>query len=145
MTATLPAALLDVFVAGRPAPQGSKRHVGRGILIESSKACGPWRTTVGYHAAQVFVGPPLDGPLAVRIEFVMPRPAGTPKRRTPPAVKKPDTDKLARAILDALTAVVWRDDSQIVDLHASKRLAELDETPGARIRVAHHSPEESAA
>lgn len=145
-TAPPAAALLDVFVPGRPAPQGSKRHVGRGILVESSKACGPWRVTVAYHAAQVFAGPPLDGALAVRIEFVMPRPAGLPKRRaTPPMIKRPDTDKLARAILDALSGVVWRDDSQVVDLHPTKRYAELDETPGARIRVAAHVPEENVA
>jgi crossover junction endodeoxyribonuclease RusA len=129
-------AVLEVFVPGRPAPQGSKRHVGAGILVESSKACGPWRQTVAYNVAQVFAGPPLDGPLLVRLGFVMPRPAATPKRRTPPAVKKPDVDKLARAVFDALTSVVWRDDSQVVDVHATKRLAELDETPGVHIAVA---------
>jgi crossover junction endodeoxyribonuclease RusA len=129
-------AVLEVFVPGRPAPQGSKRHVGAGILVESSKTVGPWRQTVAYTAAQVFVGPPLDGPLLVRLGFVMPRPAATPKRRTPPAVKKPDVDKLARAVFDALTSVVWRDDSQVVDVHATKRLAELDETPGVHIAVA---------
>lgn len=142
--ATAPA-LLEVFVPGRPAPQGSKRHVGRGILVESSKACGPWRQTVAVFARQAYDGPPLDGPLAVRIEFVMPRPANLPKRRaTPPMTKKPDTDKLARAILDALTSVVWRDDSQIVDLHPTKRYAEIGETPGARIRVAPHVKESAA-
>lgn len=71
----------------------------------------------------------------VNIEFVLPRPMSTPKRSTPPAIKKPDLDKLARAILDALTHTVIADDSQVVNLRASKRLAELDETPGANIRV----------
>lgn len=125
-----------MFVPGRPAPQGSKRHVGGGVMVESSKAVAPWRTTVAWHAAQAHALAPLDGPLAVRIEFVMPRPSGCPKRTTPAAVKRPDVDKLARAVLDALSAVVWRDDSQVVDLHASKRLAELDEQPGAHISVA---------
>lgn len=133
---TAVAPVLDAFVPGRPAPQGSKRHVGRGILLESSEACGAWRQTVAYDVRQVYAGPPLDGPLVVRLRFVMPRPASTPKRSTPPAVKKPDVDKLARAILDALTGVTWRDDSLIVDLHATKRLAELDETPGVFIHVA---------
>lgn len=138
MTAVLlaPGVYLDVFVAGRAAPQGSKRHVGRGILVESSKALAPWRTTVAWHAAQVYRAAPLDGPLDVQVEFVMPRPAGLPKRKpTPPHTKRPDVDKLIRSILDALTGVVWRDDSQIVDLHPTKRYAELDEQPGARIRV----------
>ncbi len=70
------------------------------------------------------------------IEFVMRRPAVTPKRSTPPATKRPDLDKLTRAVLDALSGIVWRDDSLIVDLHPSKRLAEIGEQAGARIRVA---------
>jgi crossover junction endodeoxyribonuclease RusA len=122
-----------VFVPGRPAPQGSKRHVGGGILVESSKAVGPWRTMVAWTVSQVWLGAPLAGPVSLELEFVMPRPTGTPKRRTPPAIKKPDADKLIRAVLDALTKVVWADDSVITDIRARKRLAELDEQPGCRI------------
>lgn len=129
------APVLDLFVPGQPAPQGSKRHVGNGIMIESSKAVAPWRTTVAWHASQAYSGPVLDGPLTVAIEFVMRRPASAPKRSTPPATKRPDLDKLTRAVLDALSGVVWRDDSLIVDLHPSKRLAEIGEQAGARIRV----------
>lgn len=130
-----PGVWLQMFVPGRPAPQGSKRHVGNGILVESSKAVAPWRTTLAWHAAQLYHAPLLDTPLAVQIEFVMPRPASCPKRTTPAATKRPDIDKLARAVLDALSGVVWRDDSLIVDLHPTKRLAEPGEQPGARIRV----------
>ena len=132
--------LLDLFVPGRPAPQGSKRHVGGGRLVESSKAVGPWRDLVAWHAAQEFRIAPLDGPLRVSLMFVMPRPSGTPKRTTPAAVKRPDLDKLVRSVFDALSGVVWRDDSQAVEIHAYKRLAELDETPGCRIRVASGAP-----
>lgn len=126
---------LDIFVPGRPAAQGSKRHVGGGRLVEQSKAVAPWRTTVAWHAAQVFRGAPLDGPLQVVVEFVMPRPASCPKRTTPPAIKRPDADKMLRAVFDSLTGVIWRDDSQVVDVRARKRIAEIDEQPGARIQV----------
>ncbi|HYS41150.1 MAG TPA: RusA family crossover junction endodeoxyribonuclease [Pseudonocardiaceae bacterium] len=145
-------ALLDVFVPGRPAPQGSKRHVGKGIMIEMSKHVAPWRTDIreaviaarkAYHAATIAsftAGAPAAGPMLVRLEFVMPRPAGTPKRRTPAAVKRPDCDKLARAVLDAVGSAgcVWVDDSQVVDLHATKRIAEPGEAPGCRITI--HTP-----
>jgi crossover junction endodeoxyribonuclease RusA len=131
--------LLDLFVPGRPAPQGSKRHVGGGRLVESSKAVGPWRTVVAWHAAQAYQSAPVEGPIRVSLVFVMPRPAGTPKRATPPAVKRPDTDKLTRAIFDALSGVVWKDDSQVVELHAFKRLATLEEQPGASIRIGRAS------
>jgi crossover junction endodeoxyribonuclease RusA len=125
-----------LFVPGRPAPQGSKRHVGRGILVESSKAVAPWRTTVAWHASQAFTAAPLQGALVVQFEFVMPRPTSLPKTKaTPASVKRPDLDKLARAVMDALSDVVWGDDSQVVDLHATKRYAERDEQPGVQIVV----------
>jgi crossover junction endodeoxyribonuclease RusA len=125
----------SLFIPGRPAPQGSKRHVGNGVLVESSKALAPWRTLVAWSAAQHWREAPLLGAVWVQLQFVMPRPLSTPKKATPPAIKKPDADKLTRAIFDALSGVCWKDDSQIVDLHASKRLAELDELPGVQIDI----------
>lgn len=143
---------LDIFVAGKPAPQGSKHgrpiykgtgdakvFTGKVAQVESAKkTVVPWRADV--RAACVNEeGQPrtrFDGPVRVLLEFVMPRPLSTPKRSTPPAVKKPDIDKLQRAVLDAVSSAgVWRDDSQVVDIHATKRLAELDETAGCRIRI----------
>jgi len=35
-------------------------------------------------------------------------------------VTKPDTDNYIKAIKDALKSVIWKDDSQVVELHASK-------------------------
>lgn len=123
-----------LFVPGDPAPQGSKRHVGGGRMIESSKAVGPWRERVALsaHAAGVRM---LTGPVCVGLEFVRSRPASTPKSRTPAAVKKPDLDKLVRAILDALTGIAYADDSQVTEIYASKRLAEIGETPGVRLTI----------
>lgn len=123
-----------VFVPGAPAPQGSKRHVGRGILVESSKAVGPWRERVAL-AAHSHARGLLGGPVSVDLTFVLPRPKSAPKRTTPPAVKRPDLDKLARAILDALTGVWFADDSAVVSLFASKRLAEIEEPPGVHITI----------
>ena len=133
---------ISFFCPGRPAPQGSKRHVGRGILIESSKALGPWRERVALAAHQAMDGRPiLSGlPLHARYDFVMPRPASAPKRSTPPAIKRPDGDKLERAINDALTGVVLVDDSAIVNWSGSKRLAEIGETPGVHIVIQRAVP-----
>jgi crossover junction endodeoxyribonuclease RusA len=129
--------LLDTFVTGRPAPQGSKRHVGNGILLEQSKAVGPWRTLVAWHVAQEWNRSAIEGPVVLRLEFVMPRPSSCPKRSTPAAIKRPDWDKLSRAISDALgTAGVYRDDSQVVFAEITKRIAELDEHAGCRIQIA---------
>ena len=72
----------------------------------------------------------------LELEFVMPRPKSTPKKSTPAAIKRPDLDKLVRAVMDAITGVVVVDDSQIVHLVATKRIAELDEQTGVML-VAH--------
>lgn len=139
---------LSVFIPGNPAPQGSKRHVGRGVMVESSKAVKPWRSDIR-SACLDGDGQPLayfDGPVTVRLDFVMRRPSSTPKKRTPPAIKKPDIDKLARAVLDAIgSAGCWRDDSQVVRLSLTKRLAEIGETAGCRLRIEEAIASELAA
>ncbi|WP_255218445.1 RusA family crossover junction endodeoxyribonuclease [Nocardia abscessus] len=118
-----------------PAPQGSKRHVGHGRMIESSAAVGPWRERVAL-AVHNEHWPLLSGPVVVDLTFVMPRPKSAPKTRTPPAIKKPDLDKLVRAIFDALTGIAFDSDAQVVELHASKRLADPGCQPGVWITVA---------
>jgi crossover junction endodeoxyribonuclease RusA len=73
--------------------------------------------------------------VSIGLCFVLPRPTNTPKRRTPPAAKRPDLDKLTRSALDAITGVVLLDNAQVVDLHAHKRLAGLGETPGVTVTI----------
>ncbi|AWN02656.1 RusA-like resolvase [Mycobacterium phage Xavia] len=124
------------FVPGRAAPQGSKRHVGRGVLVESSKEVGPWRERVALAAHAAMAGRPMfGGAVTVHLSFVLPRPKSAPKSRTPAAVKRPDVDKLARACLDAITDVVIPDDSQVIGLVAYKRLAEAGEVAGVQIKI----------
>ncbi len=133
--------MIAFYVPGRPAPQGSKRHVGRGIMVESSCEVGPWRERVALAAHNGMGGRELfAGAVAVRLDFVLPRPKSAPKRSTPPAIKRPDADKLARAVLDAITSTVIVDDAQVVELIAAKRIAELGETPGVRIAVHSQLP-----
>lgn len=128
---------LDVFVPGRPAPQGSKRHVGHGRMIEQSVHVATWREDVRVACLGIWHGnPPLDGPLELELEFVRKRPASAPKRRTPPATTAPDLSKLIRSTEDAITSAgVWADDARVVRCVASKRIAEIGETPGAYIRI----------
>ncbi|MGB3443849.1 MAG: RusA family crossover junction endodeoxyribonuclease [Actinophytocola sp.] len=132
---------LSVFVPGKPAPQGSKRYLGvkggKGITVESSKAVAPWRADIRDSVKDHVAGRAQPGDaVSVALTFVMPRPASAPKRSTPPAVKRPDVDKLARAVLDALSSAgVWEDDSQVTRLVASKRIAQIGERSGCYITV----------
>jgi crossover junction endodeoxyribonuclease RusA len=129
--------MLRLFVAGNPAPQGSKRHVGGGVLVESCKRLPDWRKDVRAACLDVDGQPKMrfDGAVALHLEFVLYRPKSLPKTKpTPPATKKPDLDKVARAIFDAMkTAGVVRDDSYIVFSTLHKRLAEPEEVMGVHI------------
>jgi Holliday junction resolvase RusA-like endonuclease len=132
---------LDIVVHGTPAPQGSKRHVGGGRMIESSKAVKPWREAVKWAALDVLMpdAEPLAGPLAVSIWFALTKPASAPKTRRIWPAKRPDLDKLVRSTFDALgEAGVWGDDAQVVSVIASKAYAGDGgalNVPGARIAV----------
>ena len=53
-------------VLGTPAPQGSKRHVGGGRMVESSKLVGPWREAVKAAVAAAYPGlEPITGPVVI--------------------------------------------------------------------------------
>src|SRR5580698_2224822 len=119
---------MRIEVAGIPAPQGSKRHVGGGRMVEQSRAVGPWREAVRAETQRVLEQLPepegfLEDAARVAITFRLPKPKSTPARVLFP-VKRPDIDKLARAVLDGLVAGgALADDSQVVDLLVSKRFA----------------------
>jgi Holliday junction resolvase RusA-like endonuclease len=134
---------LHIVVVGTPRPQGSKRpvrnkHTGRIHMVESSERLPDWRADIR-DAALKLLDPPdnfarlWEAPLVVGIQFRLARPKGhylpVNSRREAPELRpeaprhpagKPDTDKLIRAVLDALTGLVWRDDSQVVHIEAWK-------------------------
>ena len=131
-----------LLVNGRPAPQGSKRHVGGGRMIESSPHVGNWREDVRTAALLLGrKGPPLDGALAVRMVFTVAKPKSAPKtRRTWPA-SMPDLSKLIRATEDALTSAgIWKDDARVVEYDRAAKVypgedPEALDVPGAVIAV----------
>lgn len=96
-------------------------------MVESSKGLKPWRKAVADAALSVFGDACwLDGPLTLGVCFFFPRPKGhfgtgrNAERLKPSApifhTVTPDTDKLLRAIGDALTGIVYRDDSQLAQV-----------------------------
>lgn len=129
---------VQIMVRGLPAPQGSKRayvnrYTGRAALVESSAAVKPWRADVRAAMDYEWCYQPLEGPVSLRLRFAFHRPKGhTGKRGLLPSapehkVTKPDLDKLVRSTLDAMTGVVFRDDSQVISLTAWKGWTEGDD------------------
>lgn len=90
-------------------------------------------------ASQAFTASPLTGPLRVDSVFVFPRTVGQIWKRKPmPRIwhaKKPDRDNLDKAILDAMTGVVWLDDAQVCDGRLTKWIAAGDEQPHVMVTI----------
>ena len=132
-------AALRFDVPGVPRPQGSKRHVGNGVMVESCKELKGWRQAVTETAIAAGAGR-WDGPVRVELVFRFDRPKGHWGKRgllpSAPAEKvtKPDLDKLSRGVLDALWPC-WGDDAQVVELLARKRFCEQGELPGVLVLV----------
>lgn len=117
--------MTTVVVSGIPAAQGSKRLVrlknGRTVMLENSKRVKPWRDRVA-SAARAVILRPLEGDVQVTATVLFPRPKAHFRKdrglrpNLPPRPGRADVDKLARAILDALTGVAYADDRQVAAL-----------------------------
>ena len=133
-----------------PAGQGSKRHMGRGILIDDNRpALKSWREAVrseAQRAMELGAEPLLTGPIRLRVIAIMPRPkahfrTGKHADKLRPdapmyVASTPDLDKVARSIGDALTdAGAWHDDRQVAHLDIEQRYAAPGEAPGALITI----------
>jgi crossover junction endodeoxyribonuclease RusA len=127
---------LTLFVPGLPIPQGSMRaFVARGrahMAHDNRDSLATWRASITQAAAHCWGGlPPLDEPVNVTLDFWLHRPVSAPRYRRHPD-RRPDLDKLTRAVFDALTGVVFTDDARVVWLLARKFYA-IDHPLGARI------------
>jgi Holliday junction resolvase RusA-like endonuclease len=119
--------VISIAVAGTPASQGSKNPWGG----EADTKLRPWRAAVAFEAKTAMNGrAPIVGPVSVDVVFVFSRPKAHYRtgrlahllRDDAPYWhdKKPDADKLARAVGDALSGIVFRDDAQIVEWSVRK-------------------------
>lgn len=119
----------------RAAPQGSKRHIGNGVMIESSKRVKPFRDDVRKAAQSVELPPdwPMAAPMRVGMRFHFARPKSHFQRNgsgevalTKSAPEEAtshglgDIEKLARSVNDALSTVLFNDDRQVVEMHLAK-------------------------
>lgn len=150
MTTDTRTAALIVTVLGIPGPQGSKKQVAPGVMIESSKKVKPWRarveaaarlaTEAQYHGKWAT----LDGPLVAEFVFSLVR-GKTVKRLH--HTTYPDLSKLIRSTEDALTkAGIWADDARVVEYHRPRKVYAGDPDPdalpepGAVIRIWQVNP-----
>jgi Holliday junction resolvase RusA-like endonuclease len=154
---------VTITVYGTPTPQGSKsgfaikkagQYTGRVAMVEGSnksqaarQRMKDWRADVKAAALEAMLirnygeykaRPLLRGPLAVTVLLTVPKPKTAPKTKRTWPCKRPDLDKLLRAVFDSLTNVVFGDDAQIVQLTAAKDYpgdAGMLDAPGAVITI----------
>lgn len=150
--------MISFFVRGRPVPQGSKqyfvnRYTGRAQGREANPKTASWRADVRAKAEEEMMFSQLiTGGVKVSIKFVFDRPRShfgsgknclvlrhdAPKKH----IQKPDADKLARAVLDAITSVIIADDQRVHTLCVKKRWANTPDHVGAFIVVEEKDEEE---
>lgn len=121
--------MVEFTIEGTPRPQGSKRHVGNGIMLEESKYVANWRAFAKLKATQLNCQR-IEKPQAIEVRavFYFDRPkkhyrANGQLRDDAPTfhTSKPDGEKLMRALLDAITGVCFHDDSQVARQVIEKR------------------------
>jgi crossover junction endodeoxyribonuclease RusA len=136
-----------ITVVGRPRPQGSLRTLlplrgSKPITIASDPKVYDYRHDIQSAWLRAYKDePPLKGPVLAHLTFVFARPAShyLPANSKRPApvlraeaptyyAKKPDLDKLVRAVGDALTGFAYTDDCQIAQGHAAKVWGQSDHT-----------------
>lgn len=133
-------------VLGVAAPQGSHVRTKWGAMREDNPRTMPWRQEVAACAQKAMEGKALMlGPVRLGVQFVFPRPKGhyrtgknavglrlgAPKHMT----SKPDLSKLIRAIEDAMSGIVYRDDAQIVSYIDPHKCYTTSSVPGTTILV----------
>jgi Holliday junction resolvase RusA-like endonuclease len=130
---------LSFSVTGLPQPKGSaKAFLPKGwtrpVITSDNKGLKAWEQAVRYEAQRAANGLFFqDEPVGLAVYFHLPRPKSLPKK-VHAHTKRPDLDKLTRAVGDALTGVVWHDDSQLVQIEAMKGYSG-DDAPGCTVVV----------
>jgi Holliday junction resolvase RusA-like endonuclease len=115
--------MFQLFVAGDPRPQGSKKAFNRGkhiVLVEANKDLPAWRETMKrmFELKMLERDSPFPVAVAVTIHFWLKRPKTVTRQY---ATGTYDIDKLTRAVLDSLqSANVIVNDNLVVDLTVRK-------------------------
>lgn len=120
--------MIEFEVHGQPVPQGSMKVINGHVIHSQGSALAAWRSQIALTAKNAGAFP-INDPVELDMVFTMARPKTV--SRPEPSVA-PDLDKLVRGVLDALTAVMYRDDGQVTRLTAQKVYGER---PGVWIQA----------
>lgn len=113
--------LVSFFVPGTPVPKGRPRFTRTGRTYTPARTVA-WEQAVAAYGLvarnKAKITSPLEGRLTVELFFAGLR-------------ANADIDNAAKAVLDGLNGVVFRDDSQVAELRAVR----IEGTPGVLVEV----------
>lgn len=132
---------VNFHVLGNPASKGSLTKMRNGAYLPAGTPASRmnylnWKENIS-SAARVAMGDVEPWPGAIRImaEFQLRPPAMARKYwGWLPHTKRPDIDKLCRALFDPLTGIVWKDDNQVCFATINK-VYSWNRQPGAIVIV----------
>ena len=126
---------ITFFVHGLPQSQGSVKAFvvnGKPILTSTNKNVDGWRKLIAM-SAQPYART-MEGGVMVTATFYLPRPKSLPKKVSH-HTKRPDVDKLLRALLDSFTGIFYKDDSQVCHVNVRKAYADAETSTGVEVRI----------
>ena len=111
-----------------PKPQKQTKFSYKGAYDPSKE----YKTALQWQIKPYAPSNPILGPVRVHISFFLPIPKITPSMRRKQMInglcvpwRRPDLDNLAYTVTNAMQDIIYKDDSQIIDLVLSKRYAEI--------------------
>lgn len=120
-------------ILGEPKAKGRPRFAKRGNFVTTYTP----EETLNYEAfikmryIDAANGTVFDGAVEAEINCVFGIPNSTSKKKKQemldgliPCMKKPDTDNIAKSVLDSINTIAYKDDSQVVKLTVTKMYGE---------------------
>lgn len=149
--------IASIVLIGTPVPKGRPRVTARGGVPRTytPKKTRAYEARLAIAARARCPNGPTDKPVSVFISADFPFPQSWPRWKRELAMEggvahatKPDLDNLIKCV-DALNGIVWKDDSQIVEIWAVKNFCsrhrgalriEVDEVPVLPAQSARRKP-----
>lgn len=117
-------------VEGNPVGKQRARYAKRGNFVQAytPEKTRTYETLIKDAARQAMgVSEPLETPVSLYLYIRVPIPASATKKRlqaiadgSEKPTKKPDASNVLKSVEDGMNGVVYKDDSQIVNIHVTK-------------------------
>jgi Holliday junction resolvase RusA-like endonuclease len=129
-------------VEGDPKGKGRPRfsRAGKFTRVYTDKQTQDYEALIKSFAAEAMgSADPLETPVSVFLYVRLPVPQSYSKKRTEACLsglekpcKKPDIDNIAKTFLDGMNGAIFKDDTQVIDLHVKKVYSAV---PGVDVMV----------